>query len=395
MLIAALALGGLSLAAGFFPRLGAAAAALSFAYLLAAERTVYQNHYYLITLLAACLTVVPTHARSAVDGWLRPRSTSARAPAWCLDLFRGQIVLVYVFAGIAKMSPEWLSGWPVRLSLAVGRDATAFGPWFANEPAVALLTWGGLLADAVAGPLLLVPRARRLALPVLAAFHLGTALFWGIGVFPWLMLAALTLFLPPAWPRSLAARLCGRALAELPEAHPPPGPVRRAAILAGLAVYASIQVVLPLRHWVHPGPVDWTDEGRDLAWRMKLTVKQGVVGFAVTVDGLPLAAEVDPVEHCPRAPSAMATSPELIRQCAHGIAGAMRARGYSRVEVRATSLVQLDFRRPQPLVDPAVDLAAVPPGSGYGSWIVPLREPLPDPAGFWEELDRRRPRPSP
>ena len=44
------------------------------------------------------------------------------------------------------------------------------------------------------------------------------------------------------------------------------------------------------------------------------------------------------------------------------------------MEVRARTFVSLNGRRPQPLVDPDVDLAAQPRDLSHASWIVPLRD---------------------
>src|SRR5690606_3023324 len=41
------------------------------------------------------------------------------------------------------------------------------------------------------------------------------------------------------------------------------------------------QVLLPLRHWVIPGNVLWTEEGHRLSWRMMLRSRSGEVKFKV------------------------------------------------------------------------------------------------------------------
>ena len=70
----------------------------------------------------------------------------------------------------------------------------------------------------------------------------------------------------------------------------------------------------------------------------------------------------------------MSTRPDMILQAAHELARRARASGEGRVEVRVRTLVSLNGRRPQPMIDPDVDLAAQPRDLGHSGWIVPLRD---------------------
>jgi hypothetical protein len=66
----------------------------------------------------------------------------------------------------------------------------------------------------------------------------------------------------------------------------------------------------------------------------------------------------------------------MIYQLCQFIRQDLATRGYSDVEIRALSLVSLNGRKPQLLIDPSVDLAAAArPGLGC-PWIMPLIEPL-------------------
>jgi hypothetical protein len=66
----------------------------------------------------------------------------------------------------------------------------------------------------------------------------------------------------------------------------------------------------------------------------------------------------------------------MIYQLCQFVRNRLAQRGYADVEIRVLALVSLNGRKPQLLVDPAVDLAAAkPPGSGC-PWIMPLTEPF-------------------
>jgi hypothetical protein len=134
------------------------------------------------------------------------------------------------------------------------------------------------------------------------------------------------------------------------------------------------QCLLPFRHLLVPGPVDWTEEGHRFAWRMKLRDKRGTMEFVAvnkrTGESHPLAPAVAALTPVQR--HMMLHDPEMMRQFAVWIASELERSGYDPVAVRAETAISLNGRPPQPLVDPAVDLAAQPRRRGAAPWIVPL-----------------------
>jgi len=284
---------------GFLYRLGAAGFCLAFTYLFLIDKAHYVNHLYLICLLSLLLAVVPAHRAFSIDAKLRPALRSDTAPAWALWLLRAQIGLVYFYAGLAKLNPDWLHGWPMRMTLAA-REGHPIVGLFANEEwAVYLLSYGGLIFDLLVVPLLLWPRTRLFAFIVACGFHLTNAVLFQIGVFPWLMIAATTLFFDPDWPRRLfrPARRPGS-----PSPVPaPPSVFRQRTIVLLLAVYMAVQVIVPLRHYLYPGDASWTEEGHHFAWRLMLRKKRADPRFTrvYVSDGEGRAWLVDPVTYFP------------------------------------------------------------------------------------------------
>ena len=116
-------------------------------------------------------------------------------------MLRFQVAVPYVYGGIAKLNGDWLAGEPVRTWLAERSAQSVLGPWLAQEWLVFTLCYGGLAFDLAIVPLLLWRRTRALALAAALGFHLANAYLFTIGIFPWLMIAATLLFLPPDWPR--------------------------------------------------------------------------------------------------------------------------------------------------------------------------------------------------
>ena len=149
----------------------------------------------------------------------------ARGWVW---LFRFQVGVVYAFAGLAKLQPDWLvRALPLELWLPARADVPVLGRLVGFEVTPHGFAIAGAAFDCLIVPLLLWRRTRFPAWLVLVAFHLCTWALFPIGVFPWLMIGASTVFFEPDWPRRLLAR-AGR-----PVAVPRVARVRRSPVLVG------------------------------------------------------------------------------------------------------------------------------------------------------------------
>lgn len=359
---------GLLVAAGACFRLAATLLAVGWTYVFLLDQTHYLNHLYLICLFGFLLALVPAAGAGSVDA-RRAGLARETAPAWTLWLLRGQLAIVYVYGGIAKLDADWLSG-RVAGSFLAGCALTQ--PVAGSELARGLLAHGGLLFDLLIVAALLWRRTRWFAVAAAAAFHLTNSVLFEIGIFPWLMLGLTPLFLPPACSRALLAR--AGVLAREP---PPPPSVTSspAPLLAvALAAYAGVQLLLPLRHWAYPGQVNWTEEGHLFSWHMKLRIKAGAACFLVVDRRTGESHVVDPAAHLsPRQVRKMATRPAMIHQFARELARRAAAEGRpSAVYVNAH--VSLNGRPARPIIRTDVDLGAVEWTLGPADWIVPFAE---------------------
>ena len=68
----------------------------------------------------------------------------------------------------------------------------------------------------------------------------------------------------------------------------------------------------------------------------------------------------------------MSGHPDLILEFSHFLADEFRQAGQSEIEIRALTLVALNGREPQMLIDPNVDLAAEQRSWRAKRWILPL-----------------------
>lgn len=361
-LLVVVAVSGLGVAAGLAYRLSAAVLLVAFTWIELIEVTTYLNHYYLMSLLAGLLLLLPLHRHASLDtrlGWVSPR---AHHPAWVLLLLQGQITLVYLFAGAAKLNPDWLlMGEPLHTWLRAREDLRAISPWFAERSLAIAMSWAGALYDLTIPLWLLWRPTRRLAWLAVVVFHLSTALLFPIGVFPWLMIITSTVFWATDWPR----RLTRRAAVPLPVAAPAPS-----SALWLVGIWMAVQLLVPLRSWAYPGTVRWHEQGFRFSWRVMLIEKTGFVEYRlVERDGerrwrVSPGAELTPLQH-----EEMRTQPDLIAQYARHLAARWKEEQDADVAVYVDSWASLDGRPAQVLVEPVVDLSAhrLPVG-----WVRPL-----------------------
>ena len=388
VLVAGLGLASLALALGWRTRLAAVAVVVALGWIELIDVTTYLNHYWFLTLVAALAVVAPVSAGASLDARRAggPRSV-ARGWVW---LLRFQVGVVYASAGLAKLQADWVvRALPLRLWLPAHADLPLVGSLLASPTTAHGLALAGAAFDVSIVPLLLWPRTRRFAWPVLVGFHVVTWALFPIGVFPWVMIGASTIFFAPDWPRRLLvramARTGGRSTSfltgfshelrvQVPTRAPSASAARRRWLLVGACAWVLVQVALPLRHYAYPGDARWTGQGYRFAWNVLLTEKAGSASFLVTEPATGRHWIADTTElYTPNQLRMMATEPDLIHQAARTIAADERARGHH-VQVRVDAWVSLNGRPAQRLIDQTVDLAHVPRDPWSDAWILPLEE---------------------
>jgi vitamin K-dependent gamma-carboxylase len=369
VVLAALAL---AIAAGAAYRVVTPLFVLGFAYTQLVDVTNYLNHHYLVVLLGALLTFLPAHRAWSVDAWRRPALRAATVPAWMLWLVRFQVGVVYVFAGLAKAQSDWLvHAQPLNIWLTARTETPIIGPWLDERWVAHAMSVAGFVFDTTIVLWLSWRRTRLLAYAAAIVFHGLTGYFFNIGMFPFIMTTSALIFFSPSWPRRLLAALGVRKPAiDAAPTPPPPWTPRRRLVAAVIALHVAVQIALPLRHWIYPGALLWNEDGMRFAWQVMVREKHGAITFRVHLaDGRTLEV---PSRHYLtwRQEREMSGQPDLVRQLARRIAADMRAKGHGTVEVRVDAQVSLNGRRPAPMIDPVVDLAAVT-DRGARDWVLP------------------------
>jgi hypothetical protein len=213
---------------------------------------------------------------------------------------------------------------------------------------------------------------------VVVAFHIINARAFSIGVFPWLAISATTLFFSPSWPR----RIIG--VFRPSRASPPgndwevPSERKQLTVLSFVAVYLAIQLLVPLRHLLSRGGVEWSSVDHRFSWRMMLVNRHALSYFYVTDPNSGRTVQVSPQKFLNlRQTVMMAYQPDLTLQFAHYLAKVMPRKGPKPLKVEARMFVSINGRKPELFIDPNVDLAAEPRSLKRPRWLLPIHEPLP------------------
>lgn len=311
-----LAAAGLCLALGAATRLAALTALAIWTYLWLIDATLFNNHYYLWSLLAFLLVWMPSERCWSVDRWradrrpTTPFSMANEIPFWPVFLLRMQLFVMYFYAAITKITTDYLfHAEPLKTALHspdVVSPFRAILPAVTLRPIVDLLHWpplayfmaySGLVFDLLVGLLLICRRTRILGLALTCFFHgfNHLVLFEDIGWFPILGFLSTLIFLDADWPRRFAAWLVrptwrapewrwlipgvvllpifgaalGWKLRPRAAASSSPAVSLRKWTVALVIAWTTFHVLWPLRHWLIAGNVNWTTEGERLSWRMK------------------------------------------------------------------------------------------------------------------------------
>ena len=357
------------IAVGFQYRLASLAFFVSFTYMFLLDQSWYLNHFYLICLLGFLLIFLPAEQAFSIDALRSKEIRSDTTPRWVLWLLRLQIGIPYVYGGLAKLNPDWLTGEPMRTWLAAKTHFWLIGQFFQQEWCVYAFSYGGLFYDLFIIPLLLWKRTRIPALIFSVMFHVLNHFMFNIGIFPWLMLAATFLLFPPFELSRLRFWTTTKTDLES-RTEPQSGTVFQLPAFGKWILYGflAVQLLLPFRHFLYPGDVAFSRQGHCFSWRMKLNIRKSDLKLLVHhADG-----RVDPVnmdEWVTLVQKKGFRNLDQIQQLARAIRKHHEAIDKQPVQVTGTAIVTVNHREPFDLIRDDVDLSRTPITLLPANWI--------------------------
>ncbi len=366
-----------------------------FSYIFLLEKALYLNHGYLFIWLSLLMIFLPANRNFSWDMLRNPALRSNEIQAWSLYILPLMMGIVYIYGAIAKLNADWLlDANPLHKWLSDRGDMPLLG-WLWKQKATAyFMAWAGMLLDLTAPFFLSLRKTRVWMLGCVLFFHLTNTLLFQIGIFPWLSIGLSLLYFPPDWPRQAWAfakqkmkwpqrvedwwktRLTANPnvgeAQSLPDVAPPAYHLK--TVKFALIALFAFHLLIPLRHWLFPGPVAWTEEGHRFSWRMMLRSKRGYGHFVVKDLKTGEETKVKVTDYLTdRQCEKIFTHPDMVLQFAHYLRDLWHRRGVEEVAVFAHVRASLNNRKSQPFIDSEVDLAKVKwEPLQAASWIVPM-----------------------
>lgn len=369
---------------GAFYRISTSLFFLCFTYVELLDKANYLNHYYFVSLMSFLLIWMPAHRDFSLDAKRIPAIRTKIIANWPIFLLQFQLGVVYFFAGIAKLHPDWLfEAQPLKLWLQAHRDLPLVGDLLASSWVAFAFSWFGCIYDLTIPFFLSFHRTRPIAYLFVIGFHLITWLLFPIGVFPWVMICSTLIFFPHTFHERLLRPLKS-LLGWKEQVNFKPHVAPRKVILALLGVYCLIQVTLPFRYTLYPGNLFWTEEGFRFSWRVMLMEKKGFATFYVQDKQTGGRIEIDNYRYLSMQQiDQMSRQPDMILQFAHFIADKYADTtlrfGSKAVHLRdpavlARVYVTLNGRPNQLFINDTVDLAKITYDLKHRTWLEPYND---------------------
>lgn len=377
-----LILSAIGITLGAFYRISIITFFLCFTYVELIDITYYLNHYYFVSIVAFLLIFVPANRFFSIDANRKPNLKCGKTSRWTIGIFKLQIAIVYIYAGLAKINYDWLvKALPLSIWLPAKTSIPVIGWMFKYKITAYIFSWLGMLFDTFIVLGLMFKKSRWVSYIAVVFFHTMTGILFQIGVFPLVMIFAVTVFFSESFHEKLINRLNvlfgGKPLfiSEFESEHQVMTNRKPMALYSFLLVFFMFQVLFPWRYLLYAGNIFWTEEGYRFAWRVMLMEKAGAATFYIKDGAEGREGSVINSQFLNRhQEKQMAIQPDLILQFAHYLDNYYQARGMKDPHIRAEVYVTLNARPSRLLIDSTRDLTKVKDGWGRKDWILPFRE---------------------
>ncbi len=317
------------------------------------QKASYNNHYYLLILICLLMLMLPANRYLSVDVKQNPEIRSQSMPQWGLWLIILQLWIVYTYAAIAKLYPDWLDFSFIEYLLAGKRNIPIVGEFLQEKWMHVFVGYSGILFDLLIVPALLWKRTRKVAFFASIFFHLFNSAVFQIGIFPYLSLAFTLFFFPPKTIQKLFLKK--KPFYNTGEVSIPN---YKKILLVGATIYFIIQIALPLRHQFIKDNVFWTEEGHRMSWRMMLRSRSGTIKFKVVDKKTGKEEIIRPRKYVSTKQSRIiSTKPDVIWQFVQRLKKEYNQKGKD-VAIYAIGKVRVNKHPFKTFIDPNVDLAA-------------------------------------
>ena len=368
---------------GLFYRFSCLIFFISFTYIELIDKTYYLNHYYFISIITFLLILVPAHRYFSVDVIRKPRLKVTHVPSWTITIFKLQLLIVYFLAGFAKLNTDWLmEAMPLKIWLPANSHLPFIGHLLEQEWIAYFFSWFGALFDLTIVFFLIKKSTRIPAYFTVILFHVFTAWFFKIGMFPYIMMSMTIIF----FSENFHVQLIGKIqsffekkkeidILDLSEIQSffIINFTQKKILFGLLTLHFILQVLIPFRYLLYPENLFWTEEGYRFSWRVMLMEKGGTSFFYVKDAATGRNSEIVNADFLtPMQEKMMTTQPDMILQYAHYLGQEYHKKGIQKPIVTADIYVTLNGAGTRPFIDNKVDLIKEKETFLAKKWILPF-----------------------
>src|SRR5690606_28487222 len=149
------------------------------------QKSSYNNHYYLLMLLCIIMAFLPANRYASIDAKIHPSIKKISMPRWVWVSIVLQMWIVYTYAAIAKIYPDWFNGTFPEVLMRSKKDYWLVGEFLQQSWVHFSIVWFGFLFDLLVIPLLLWKKTRIFVFVAGIFFHLFNSFIFHIGIFPY------------------------------------------------------------------------------------------------------------------------------------------------------------------------------------------------------------------
>ena len=351
---------------------------LSFTYIELMDKTTYLNHYYLVSSISFLMIFLPCNSYFSIDS-----KSKNKIPKWTIDSLKLLIVLVYLYAGLAKINSDWLiNAQPLKIWLKTKYSIPLIGEsLLQKEFSYYLFSWGGMLYDISIPFLLLFKRTRVFAFIMVIIFHILTRiLFPPIGMFPYIMIFSCIIFFNSSFHKKIIEffKSFSKEKNNILEDYKSIKSTNKNKIsLFFISVFFIFHFLVPLRSAFYPGELFWNEQGYRFSWRVMLIEKTGYTTFKIVDKSNGKFIKVNNSDYLTMfQEKQMSFQPDMILEYAHYLGDIYKNKGFKDVSVYAESYVTLNGRPSQQFVDPKIDLYNQKRSFKHIKWIIPFTDEI-------------------
>ena len=373
-------------ALGFKYRLAIITFFLSFTYIELMDKTTYLNHYYFISIASFLMIFLPANASFSLDSLFKKRVYKT-IPKWTVDSIKCLLIIVYIYAGLAKLNSDWLFKampskiWlPSKYGVPIIGETLMHQNWFHYA-----MSWSGAIYDLAIPFLLLSKRTRSFAFVLVVIFHVFTRVLFSIGMFPYIMIISTLIFFEASFHekiiqflkrvlRPIRKRFTNEITAIQSFSY---SKTIKPLVVVVVGLFFVFQLLIPWRYLIYPGELFWTEEGYRFSWRVMLMEKAGYANFKIVDKVSGSFFYVNNADFLtPFQEKQMSFQPDFILEYAQYLGDHFKNQGHKNVQVFVESFVALNGRLSQPFIDKEVDLYQEKESFKHKDWILPFKDEI-------------------